>query len=106
MTQPWSLISVLSKPAVCESQDSMDVTVHSASTLTENPQRLGAGRDRQGVGAWLTTARQWMLLKSVYSIREAGRGFLETLQAMSCGSLKPNHLHLVQYAPVYLGNFH
>ena len=66
----------------------------------------GAGRDRQGVGAWLTTARQWMLLKSVYSIREAGRGFLETLQAMSCGSLKPNHLHLVQYAPVYLGNFH
>lgn len=46
MAQPWPLVSVLSKPALCEGQDSIRVTIH--CTFQSIHQGLGStGRDRR-----------------------------------------------------------
>lgn len=72
---------------MCEGQNSTDMTTHSALTVIENPQELGAGRDRQGIGAWLTRVKQWVFLESVCSMQEAGGCLLETLKAMNSGAM-------------------
>lgn len=53
MAQPWPLVSVLSKPALCEGQDSTRVTIHRTFQSTHQglgsrgPKAGGTGRDRK-----------------------------------------------------------
>lgn len=72
MAQPWPLVSVLSKPAQCEGQDSTRVTIH--RTFQSTHQGLGSRGPKAG-GHWRGTgsdgASHSVLLEPVHLGKEA-----------------------------------